>query len=377
MSKENPLIELKKAGQSFWYDNISREFISSGQLKSMIDNDGLLGITSNPSIFYKSIKNGKEYDKQMAELFKTPEVTPKEVFYGLEIKDIVDAAAVMYPVYEATKGVDGYVSIEVDPNFASDVQTTISEALDLFKRINRPNIMIKVPATKEGVEAVRELTAQGVNVNVTLLFSVKRYEDAVMAYIEGLEEALKRGGSIADTASVASFFISRIDTAIDKIFDARINATTNPDEKDWIESLKGKASVAYAKSAYQSMVALFSTERFLALKQRGARVQRLLWASTSTKNPAYSDTLYVDSLIGPQTINTMPHETVIAFKDHGTVQRTVDQGLDDASDILDDMSDLNINLDVVTAMLEEDGVRLFVEAFNSILDLIEEKKSAI
>ncbi|MBF0465785.1 MAG: transaldolase [Nitrospirae bacterium] len=377
MAKENPLIELKRAGQSFWYDNISREFISSGKLKEMIDNDGLLGITSNPSIFYKSIKNGKEYDKHMAELFKMPGVTPKDVFYGLEIKDIVDAASVLYPVYEASKGLDGYVSIEVDPNYASNTQTTISEALDLFKRINKPNIMIKVPATKEGVEAVRELTAQGVNVNVTLLFSVKRYEDAAIAYIEGLEESVKRGGSIVNTASVASFFISRIDTAIDKIFDARINATTNPDEKQWIESLKGKAAVAYAKSAYQSMVALFSTERFLALKPRGARIQRLLWASTSTKNPAYSDCLYVDSLIGPQTVNTMPHETVIAFKDHGKVQRTVDKELDEASAVLDDMSDLNINLDVVTNALEEDGVRLFVEAFNSILELIEDKKSVL
>ncbi|MEO5356838.1 MAG: transaldolase [Nitrospirae bacterium YQR-1] len=374
MVKTNPLTELKMAGQSFWYDNISREFIGSGQLKKMMDEDGLLGITSNPSIFYKSIRDGKEYDAQMSELFKEPGVSSKEVFYSLETKDIIDAATMLYPIYESSKGVDGYVSIEVDPNYAYDAGATISEALELYKRLNMANIMIKVPATKEGVEAIRELTANGVNVNVTLLFSVKRYEETAMAYIEGLEEALKRGRSIANTASVASFFISRMDTAIDKIFDARINATTNPDEKQWIESLKGKSAVAYAKSAYQSMVALFSTERFLALKQRGGRLQRLLWASTSTKNPAYSDCLYVESLIGPQTINTMPHETVTAFKDHGKIERTIDRGLDEASAVLDDISDLNINLDVVTATLEDDGVRLFVEAFNSLLDLIEGKR---
>jgi transaldolase len=374
MTKANPLTELRKAGQSFWYDNISREFIGSGQLQKMIDEDGLLGITSNPSIFYKSIRDGKEYDKHMSELFKEPGISSKDVFYSLEVKDIVDAATALYPVYESSRGLDGYVSIEVDPNYAYDASATISEALELYKIINRANIMIKVPATKEGVEAVRELTAQGVNVNVTLLFSVKRYEDAAMAYIEGLEEAVRRGVGIANTASVASFFISRMDTAIDKIFDARINATTNPDEKQWIESLKGKSAVAYAKGAYQSMVALFSTERFLALKQRGARLQRLLWASTSTKNPAYNDCLYVESLIGPQTINTMPHETVTAFRDHGKTERTIDRGLEDASAVLDDINDLNINLDVVTLSLEEDGVRLFVEAFNSLIDLIEGKR---
>ncbi|MBF0458787.1 MAG: transaldolase [Nitrospirae bacterium] len=370
----NPLLELHKAGQSFWYDNISRGLINSGDLKQLITQDGVRGITSNPSIFHKAIKDGTGYDEQLSELFKYTALSSKEILYKLEIADIATAADMLLPIYEASNGVDGYVSMEVDPRFAHDSEKTISEARELAKLIARPNIMIKVPATKNGLQAITQLTAEGFNVNVTLLFSVERYAEVANAYLDGLNKRLDAGKAIDSIASVASFFISRIDTAVDKILDNRIEHALNDAEKEWAQSLKGKAAISSAKAAFQVMILLFSSERFIELKHKGGKMQRLLWASTSTKNPAYPDCLYVDSLIGPNTINTMPVDTVKAFKDHGKVLRTIDSDLKAVEDTLDSLAELNINIETITQTLEDDGVKLFIDAFDALLNLIEDKR---
>ncbi|KWT94668.1 transaldolase [Candidatus Magnetominusculus xianensis] len=370
----NPLVELHKAGQSFWYDNISRGLINSGALKQLIDQDGVRGITSNPSIFYKAIKDGADYNGQLAELFKYTVLTAKEILYKLEIADIASAADALLPIYESSKGVDGYVSIEVDPRFAHDAEKTISEAREIAKLIGRPNIMIKVPATKEGLKAITQLTAEGLNVNATLLFSVVRYAEVANAYLDGLKKCLNSGKPIDNVASVASFFISRIDTAVDKILDNRTEHALNPAEKEWAESLKGKAAISCAKAAYQTMILLFSSDKYIELKHKGGKIQRLLWASTSTKNPRYPDCLYVESLIGPNTINTMPVETVKAFKDHGKVSRAIDFDLKTVDETLDSLTDLNINLETIAQTLEDEGVKQFIDAFEALLTLIEDKR---
>ncbi|MBF0555290.1 MAG: transaldolase [Nitrospirae bacterium] len=370
----NPLVELRKAGQSFWYDNISRGLIKSGELQRLIIEDGVRGITSNPSIFYKAIKDGIDYAAPLSELFKNAALSAKEILYELEIADITSAADALLPIYESSKGVDGYVSIEVDPRFAYDSEKTISEGREIFKLISRPNIMIKVPATKVGLQAITQLTADGCNVNVTLLFSVERYAEVATAYLDGLNKRLDAGKPINSIVSVASFFISRIDTAVDKVLDNRVEHALNDAEKEWAQSLKGKAAISSAKEAYQTMIALFSSEKFIGLKHKGGNVQRLLWASTSTKNPAYPDCLYVDSLIGPNTINTMPVDTVKAFKDHGKVSRTIDSGLKDVDETLSSLMELNINIETITQKLEDEGVKLFIDAFDALLNLIEDKR---
>ncbi|MBF0473809.1 MAG: transaldolase, partial [Nitrospirae bacterium] len=334
----NKLIELSRFGQSFWYDNISRDFIDSGRLKSMIETDGLKGITSNPAIFYKSIKDGKGYDKLLKSL-SSGSLTDKDIFYEIAINDIKDAAKILLPVYQATNAKDGYVSIEVDPNFADNYQETIKEARMLFNKIGMDNVMIKVPATDQGLKAVKTLISEGININVTLLFSNEKYDQTIIAYIEGLEERLKEGKSIEKIASVTSFFISRIGSAFDKVLTEKSLDTTNADERQWYFDTMGKVAISNAKMAYQSMVSVFSSDRFLKLKQKGAMVQRLLWASTSTKNPAYSNVLYVNELIGPNTINTMPQETLDAFRDHGVVKRTIDLNIEDANNIIDSLCD--------------------------------------
>ncbi|MCG6553851.1 MAG: transaldolase, partial [Candidatus Magnetominusculus sp. LBB02] len=362
--------------QSFWYDNISRGLINSGTLKQLIDQDGVRGITSNPSIFYKAIKDGDDYGQQLTELFKYTVLTEKEILYKLQIADIAAAADALFPIYEQSNRVDGYVSIEVDPRFAHNPDKTVSEAREIIKLISRPNIMIKVPATKDGLKAITQLTAEGVNVNATLLFSVVRYAEVANAYLDGLKKCLDSGRSIDSIASVASFFISRIDTAVDKILDKRVEHALNDDERDWAASLRGKTAIACAKAAYQTMILLFSSDKFIELKHKGGKPQRLLWASTSTKNPAYHDCLYVDSLIGPNTINTMPVETVAAFKDHGKVRRTIDADLRDVEQTLDSIADLNINMETVAQTLEDDGLRQFVDAFEALLYLIKDKRKS-
>jgi transaldolase len=373
----NKLVELSRLGQSFWYDNISRDFIESGSLKSMIEQDGLKGITSNPAIFYKSIKDGKGYDELLKTLFADKSLSDKDIFYEIAVKDIKDAATLLMPVYKATGGKDGYVSMEVDPNFAYNADETIKEARMLFNKIGMENVMIKIPATAEGLKAVKTLISEGININVTLLFSVDIYAKTITAYIDGLQERLNAGKSIEKIASVASFFISRIDTAFDKILTEKSEDTLNADEKQWYIDTMGKVAISNAKIAYQTMVSVFSSEQFIKLKEKGAMVQRLLWASTSTKNPMFTDVLYVNELIGPNTINTMPHETLIAFRDHGQVKRTIDLNIENADDIIDSLSDAGINYLKITDKLLSDGVGLFVDAFNSLLKLISQKRSSL
>ncbi|MES0338409.1 MAG: transaldolase [Candidatus Magnetobacterium sp. LHC-1] len=363
----NPLTELSRLGQSFWFDNISRGLINSGQLKRMIDEDDLRGITSNPSIFYKAIKDSGDYDALMQEAFSNRSRTAKEVFYALELRDITEAADLLMGVYEKTDGRDGFVSIEVDPNFAYNTEATVAEARELFKSIGRPNVMIKVPATTEGLPAIRQLTAEGYNVNATLLFSITRYEEVVNAYLEGLSERVQNKQSIASVASVASFFVSRLDTVVDAMLKERTDITE-------VDDFMGKAAVANAKVAYQTMVTLFSSERFIKLKESGGKIQRLLWASTSTKNPSYNNCLYVNNLIGPHTVNTMPDETVKAFRAGGIAKRTIDQDLEETQILMDALDNFNIDINAVTLKLEQDGVRLFIESFNSLLDLIQAKR---
>jgi transaldolase len=386
----NPLIELAGFGQSFWYDNISRDLIESGQLKRMIDEDGLKGVTSNPSIFHKAIKEGGRYNEMLREIISrarqnyplSPPLSPpasqplgpKELLYELEMRDVADAADMLAGVYESTGGKDGYVSIEVDPNFAFDADATVAEAREIFKRLDRKNIMIKVPATKEALPAIKRLIADGINVNATLLFSVRRYVEVIDAYLGGLQERLTAGKPIDHIASVASFFVSRLDTVVDKILDEKMREAAVDEEHSSYKFLMGKAAVSNAKVAYQAMVAEFSSERFIQLKHNGARIQRLLWASTGTKNPDYSDVLYVEQLIGANTVNTIPPDTIRAFKDHGKANRTVDRNMDETLSVMEDLPDLGINVEYIAAQLEKDGIRQFIDAFNALVDLMREKQ---
>ncbi len=369
----SPLITLQKYGQSFWYDNISRGILKSGELKRMIEEEGLRGVTSNPTIFHKSIQSGNDYDEQLHQLLGK-EASEKDLFYALAIQDIIDACELLMPVYEESNGLDGYVSIEVDPHLAYDTEGTITEATEIAERIGKPNLMVKVPATKEGLPAVEELLYRGYNINVTLLFSVKRYEEVIDAYMKGLERRVSEGKPLDRVASVASFFVSRVDTLADKLLEEKLNLAGDDDKKARIKSLKGKAAVANARIAYQLFKDAFSSQRFFVLMEKGAKIQRLLWGSTSTKNPAYRDVLYIEELIGPGTVNTMPDAAWRAFKDHGKVDRTIDADIEDAIATIQSIEEEGISIDRVTKELEDEGVRLFSESFDALLNLIAEKK---
>ncbi len=374
----NPLTELQKFGQSFWYDNISRGILKSGELKRMIEEEGVRGVTSNPTIFYKSIKSGSDYDKQLKELFiRNPGMTDKEVFFALAITDIKDACNLLMPVYEESGGADGFVSIEVDPHLAYDTEGTVKEALELFEDIKMPNLMVKVPATKEGLPAIEELIYLGKNINVTLLFSVKRYEEVAEAYLKGLERRADEGKPLNNVNSVASFFVSRVDTLADKYLEEKLNNAKDGPSKEKIRALMGKAAVANAQLAYESFKMAFSSDWFLYLKRKDAKIQRLLWGSTSTKNPRYSDILYVRELIGPGTVNTMPDDTLKAFKDHGRVERTIDRDIDGAKSIINEIESLGISMSSITKELEDEGVRLFAESFDSLIALIKQKREEL
>jgi len=361
----NPLVELEKYGQSVWFDNISRGMLKKGELKALVDNDGLKGVTSNPTIFQKAIGSGSEYDEQLKEILKqNPNLTPLEIFFELAVKDIQDAADILRVVYDKTNGVDGYVSLEVAPDLAYDTKATAEQAKELFKKVNRPNLMIKIPATPEGMPAIKEVIAEGINVNVTLIFSQKSYEDVVEAYIAGLEERAAKGGRVDNIASVASFFISRIDTAVDKELD-----------KVSYPSLKAKAAIANAKIVYAKAKELFGSERFKKLVDKGAKVQRLLWASTSTKNPEYSDVLYIEELIGKDTVNTVPPATVDAYRDHGKPADRIENNLDEAKAQMAKLAELKIDFEAITKKLTDDGVKSFADSFNDLLGTIERKKN--
>ena len=370
----NPLVQLRTAGQSPWYDYIQRELITSGDLQAMIDQDGLMGVTSNPSIFEKAIGGSADYDEELQRL--AAQVTNvKDIYEALAIRDIQAAADVMSTVYESSKGRDGYVSLEVSPDLAFNTDGTIEEALRLWKTVDRANVMIKVPGTPEGLPAVEHLLSQGLNINITLLFSVKVYEDVAWTYIRGLEKFSANGGDVSKIASVASFFVSRIDTMIDTHLDAKLKDETNESKRKILESLKGQVAIANAKVAYLTYQEIFSGAQFQALQQKGAMVQRLLWASTGTKNPQYPDTYYMDTLIGPDTVNTIPSATFNAFRDHGTVKETLTEGADEAKATMQRLADCGVSMADVTETLLKDGARLFGESFDQLMAVISRKRS--
>ncbi|HUO76296.1 MAG TPA: transaldolase [Thermodesulfovibrionales bacterium] len=371
----NPLKALNEAGQCVWLDNLYRDLITTGSLMHMME-DGITGITSNPTIFQKAISGSAAYDESIIMMLRKGITDPKELFLGLAMEDVSRAADVLRPVYGTSKCLSGYVSIEVSPDLAHDTRGTIKEALHLFSAINKKNILVKVPATKEGLPAIEELTASGVNVNVTLLFSIERYKEVAEAYIRGLEQRLRKKEQINEIISVASFFVSRVDTLVDKLLEQRI-ASSSGEEKNRLTALLGKAAVANAKLAYREYERIFTTSRFLSLKEKGANVQRLLWGSTGTKNPKYSDIKYVDELIGPDTINTMPEATLNAFKDHGTVKITIGEQMDKAEKVLKELASLGISIKEVTDQLEKDGVKAFADSYFALLDEISKRRDRI
>ncbi len=371
MSK-NPLAVLYSQGQSAWLDNIHREMIHNGELAGLIKNDSLKGITSNPSIFQKAMTSGTAYQDSIEKILKSkPDCHARDLFYDLAIEDIQNAADLLKPVYEETNYCDGMVSIEVSPDLAYDTEGTIKEARYLHQKVNRANVMIKVPATKEGLPAIETLIAEGISINVTLLFSVERYKDVADAYLRGLETRLKNGGDISRIASVASFFISRVDVLVDKLLEEQLTSASNDQQRSLISSLKGGIAIANAKLAYSEYQTLFSSDRFNALKDNSAQTQRLLWASTGVKNPSYSDVLYIETLIGVDTVNTMPPATMDAFKDHGQVSISLTQGVEQAAGAVSTLSTLGLDLDEITTQLEKEGVNLFVDAFNDLVKSIQ------
>lgn len=364
----NPLRRLQDFGQSIWYDNIERRMLHTGELARMIREDGLRGITSNPTIFEKAIAGSNDYDTSLAKhLHNDARQDNRALFFNLAIEDIQGAADLLKPVYDQTKGRDGYVSLEVSPDLAYDVEATIAEAERIHERVDRPNLMVKVPATKQGVLAFENLTMKGISINVTLLFSVERYKEVVEAYVAGLEARLRQGQPVHGIASVASFFVSRVDSAADKLLEK--HSATNPAAAQ----LQGRIAVANAKLAYAWYQRVFDSPRFDNLRQAGAATQRLLWASTGTKNTAYSDVLYLDELIGPDTVNTVPPATYAAYKDHGKPRTTLSDGLEEAKKQIAMLKTLGIDLDAVTKQLEDEGVQSFAKSFTNLLDAIAAK----
>jgi transaldolase len=370
----NSLQQLHAAGQSIWLDYIDRTMLFDGDLERRIRDDALTGMTSNPTIFEKALAEGHAYDEQLAAV--GGELSAWEVFEAVEVADVQRACDLFKGVYEAANGADGLVSIEVSPGVADDPQATIAEGRRLWASVDRPNVMIKVPGTESGAIAVRELLNEGINVNVTLLFSVEAHRRVIEAYLDALDARAAAGHPIDRIASVASFFVSRVDSEVDKRLDA-VAATLPEDRRSHVQSLKGKAAIANAKMAYKLFGELFSGARWEALAAKGARVQRPLWASTSTKNPAYRDVMYVEQLIGPDTVNTMPPATLEAFRDHGVVARTVDADLDVAERVLADLTALGIDMSQVTDKLLVDGIASFQKSFDGLLAGIERKMSAL
>jgi transaldolase len=364
------LHKLHAAGQSVWLDYIDRTILADGALTRQIADDALTGMTSNPTIFEKALATGTAYDAQLA---AAPEsLTPWQLFELVESDDVRMACDQFRSVYEQSGGTDGYVSIEVSPNVANDADATVEEAHRLWKLVNRPNVMIKVPGTEEGSKALRRLIADGLNVNVTLLFAVDAYARVIEAYLAGLEDRMKAGGDLQRIASVASFFVSRVDTDVDARLDAMMQDADDA-SRSHIGALKGKAAIANAKLAYALFQRHFSGERWEKLRAKGARVQRLLWASTGVKNPAYRDVMYVEQLIGPDTVNTMPPATIAAFQHHGEAARTIDRGVDEARELLQALASEGISMATVTDKLLIEGLASFQKSFDTLLTGLETK----
>lgn len=371
----NHLLEIKDFGQSIWMDNLSRDLIQSGALRDCIENQGIRGVTSNPAIFEKAIAGNAIYDADIEAGIKAKK-SVLEIYESLTFDDIRNACDIFRPVYDQTQGLDGYISIEVPPTLADNTESTIAEARRYYQVIDRPNVMIKIPGTAMGLPAVEQVIADGINVNVTLLFSVQSYIDTVWAYVRGLEKRVAEGKDISNIASVASFFLSRIDSKIDDVIESRIKeGADNPGLTERLKAIEGKVAIANAKIAYQEYLKVIQSDRWKALSAKGARVQRLLWASTGTKNPAYSDVMYVDELIGPDTVNTLPPSTIEACADHCNVENRVATGVDEARQVIASLSDpdIYIDLDRVMAELLEDGIVKFVQPFESLLSSLQDK----
>lgn len=363
-------------GQSAWQDDISRDMLNEGSIRTAIEEIGIRGLTSNPTIFEKAIAAGTAYDEEIAGLLGR-DLDAHAIFETVAVRDIQNAADLFRPIYESSEGGDGFVSIEVSPLAARDPAVTADDARRLWAAVNRPNLLVKIPGTVEAVPVIQQMLTEGININITLLFSVAAYERVARAYIAALAARHAAGQPIDRIASVASFFVSRVDTLVDKLLDEKIAATSDATQKGWLESLKGKAAIANAKIAYQSFERLFSGPEWDALAAAGADVQRPLWASTSVKNPAFPDTMYVDELIGPQTVNTMPRPTMAAFLDHGTVMRTVDTHLSGAYKTMEDLAAAGIDIDAVTAQLEDEGIASFSKSYDSLLAGVASKRSQL
>ena len=362
----NSIQQLGRLGQSVWYDNMYRALIETGELQRMIDT-GVTGLTSNPTIFEKAISSSDDYDESLVAHARRND-DPQHLFEALAVEDIRAAADLLRPVYDRAGGADGFASLEVNPHLAHDTDRTIAAARRLFAELDRPNIMIKVPATPEGIPAIRDLIGRGINVNVTLIFSLDMYARVREAYISGLEDLIASGGDPSRVASVASFFVSRVDTAVDGLIG---------DSGGALDEYLGKAAVANAKIAYQEFKTTFGDDRFRSLAARGARVQRPLWASTSTKNPEYSDVLYVETLIGPDTVNTMPDATLEAFMEHGTARTSIEDGADEARDVISALEAGGVSMEVVTTQLMHDGVKAFADSFDELIENIVAKRDKL
>jgi transaldolase len=366
MAEKSNLHKLSDLGLSVWIDYLSRDLLRSGELARMMREDAVVGVTSNPTIFQKAIAAGEAYDEQLREVL-AEERDPKEIFLRLAIQDVSDALDLLRPVWDEGSGQDGYVSLEVDPTLAYDTEATTAEAIRLHKAVDKPNLFVKIPATKPGLPAIEDMIAKGKSINVTLIFSLERYEEVARAYIRGLERLVAGGGDPSTVASVASFFVSRVDTETDKRLD----------EMGGHDRLKGKLAIANAKLAYERYKELFSGEKWDFLVSKGATAQRPLWASTSTKNPEYRDVMYVEELIGPMTVNTMPEETIQAFQDHGKAALTLEQGIDEAEKVFADLAQAGIDYDDVTETLEREGVEKFADSFAELLEGIRAKSGEL
>ncbi len=372
----NPLVDLGPQGQSVWYDSISRSLITSGDLARLIAEDGVRGMTSNPAIFEKAISGSDDYTDDLAR-HAADGLSPLQIYEAIAIGDIQAAADELRPVYDATQGADGYVSLEVSPHLADDVQGTIDEAQRLAQAVDRPNLMIKVPGTAAGIPAVEALIGKGLNINITLLFAQANYAAVADAYIAGLEALASADGDVGSVASVASFFVSRIDALVDSTLEQMLQNEKDEDRRASLEALRGRVAIANAKLAYQHYQTLSASDRWQALAAKGARPQRLLWASTGVKNPTYRDVLYVEELIGPDTVNTMPVPTFEAFRDHGVVAATLTLGVDDARQVMAALETVGISMLDVTDSLQTDAVRLFVVPFDKLLGAIETRCAAM
>ncbi len=374
MAKQNPLISIQTFGQSIWLDSLSRGILCSGELRKLIEEDGLRGVTSNPAIFDKAIAGSDDYDEAIRALALEGEDT-SGTYEALVVEDVADAADLLRPVYDRYQGRYGFVSLEVSPHLAYDTSATIAEARRLWTAVNRPNVFIKVPATKPGLPAIQQLTSQGVNVNVTLLFSINRYREVAEVYISGMEARAALGKPLHRVASVASFFLSRIDVLVDSLLEKVVQAGGAGAEI--AASLLGQVAIATAKVAYRIYKEIFAGERFRKLAAQGARPQHLLWASTGTKNPAYSDVKYVEPLIGADTVNTMPLETLNAYRDHGNSAARLEEEMEEAYRVLDLLPKVGIDLEAVTKQLEEEGVQKFIAPFAQLMTTLEEKRAPI